>query len=459
MFVLAGAVKLFRKAEGVGEFKHHTMLVHEAMKTVAHRAKAEAIKRAWSTAGYFSSSSHPRLRLLYETDILPVSRAIAEEGVPTPASFEELKPFLGEAARRINANNNPVLVVNSDKELEQEELNFDQHGVWRILVGGNKLARGFTVEGLTISYYRRGVKNADALMQMGRWFGFRAGFRDLVRLHVTPDLRDAFESICRDEEDFRAELRQYTGFGADGRPLVTPAEIPPLVSSRMLRPTAASKMYNTVLVERRTLRKEPSSGYPGLSAKAALERNVNAFVPILEAAVGNEVTLTKDKSSFKAFQGTVSHTQMIEVLERLAWAHEDTFGPDLTWLKGLGPDRIVDWNVVLPQQKGRQVRLRGYGPISLHGRTYEKDGDRLRGNSTSLHREAIENAAKETPLTGWMLLYPVVHKDRDIEEDDPDGVVMAIRLQLPGAATPIDRRPLAYRTLDTNKPLYTVVRG
>jgi hypothetical protein len=461
-FVLAGAVKLFRREFGVGEFKHHTMLVHEAMKTEAHRAKAETIKTTWRTAGYFSSSCHPRLRHIYLNDILPVTRATAPE-LPVPATFEELARYLGNTAQLIGGNGNPVLVVNSDQDIEQEELNFEQHGVWRILVGGNKLARGFTIEGLTVSYYRREVKAADALMQMGRWFGYRDGYRDLVRLHVTPNLRDAFESICRDEEDFRAELRQYVGFGADGQPLVTPAQIPPLVSSRMVRPTAASKMYNAELAERRTLKKEPSSGYPALSDKAALERNIDACVPLLQAALAERRTMTCGKSEFEAFFGTVSHEDLVQVLQALRWAHDHTFAPDIEWLRGLGPDRITSWRILLPQQKsGHTASFRGLGPFSLHGRAHDgPDKDRLRGNSTSVHRNAVEEAMREDdPLIGWLTLYPVVYKNRlSIPADDPNEVVMAIRLDLPGTAAPVDKRPLAYRVRDKTKPDYMVVTG
>lgn len=456
-FVLAGAVKLFRRERGVGPLKHHTMLVHEAMKTDVHRAKTEVIQRAWNEGGYFSSSSHSRLRDLFENDLLPVSRATAPD-IPIPDSFDELLAYLGNAARLISANGNPVLVVNSDKEIEQEDLDFDKRPVWRILIGGNKLARGFTVEGLTVSYYRRDVKAADALMQMGRWFGFRQGYRDLVRLYVTPGLRDAFESICRDEEDFRAELRQYAEM-VDGRPLITPAQVLPLVTSHMLRPTAAAKMYNAVLVERRTLNKEPSSGYPSLNNKGALERNVDACVPLLTAAM-KERTGRGERGQFDAFHGTVTHAEMMDVLGRLEWAHENTFKPDLAWLRGLGEDRITDWNVVLPQQKsGRQAIIRGLGPFSLHGRAVE--ANHVRGNSTSADRKALESLKVAGSLTGWMLLYPVVRKCDDksvgLIETDPTDLVMAIRLELPATAAPTNGRPLAYRTRDSSRPPYSVV--
>ncbi|MEU4442984.1 Z1 domain-containing protein [Actinosynnema sp. NPDC023926] len=460
-FVLAAAVKLFRKNRGAGSYKHHTMLVHEAMRTAVHRDTAGIIKRTWAEAGYYSPSSHPRLRELYERDLLPVSRAIEPE-LPTPDSFEELARHLGEAIRRISPKGNPVLVVNSDKDIEQDDLDFGQHDVWRILVGGNKLARGFTVEGLTVSYYRRDVKDADALMQMGRWFGFRAGYRDLVRLYVTRGLRDAFESICRDEEEFRAELRQYAKM-IDGRPAVTPAQVPPLVTSRVLRPTAAAKMYNAVLVERRTLTKEPSSGYPELSRTDVLESNIDACVPLLVAAV-NEGSLVSLRGTTQGFLGTVTHNKMIAALSKLQWAHEDTFKPDLAWLIGLDEDQIRDWKVVMPQQKGgRRGILRGIGPLSLHGRALDPTAGtpRLRGNSTSADRAGVESLKTQNPSSGVMLLYPVVSTEPDYDpgsvDEDPREVVMAIRLELPGDAAPSDRRPLAYRTQDSGRPPYSVL--
>ena len=232
-FVLTGAIKLYREAHGSPQFKHHTMLVHEAMRTAVHKSRAQSIQDLWCRSGYLSGGSLGRLRELYDNDFAPVSKALKSDD-PIPSSFDELIPYLGGVARKIAPNGNPVLVINSDKDIEQEDLDFDKRSIWRILVGGNSLARGFTVEGLTVTYYSRNVGHAEALMQMGRWFGFRPGYRDLVRLFITPKVRDAFEGACRDEEHFRSELRQYATM-IDGRPMITPLDIPPLVIRHDLR--------------------------------------------------------------------------------------------------------------------------------------------------------------------------------------------------------------------------------
>ncbi|WP_433408903.1 Z1 domain-containing protein [Saccharomonospora azurea] len=458
-FVLAGAIKLYREAHGLVPFRHHTMLVHEAMRTAVHKDRSEFIQELWSSGGYLSGSGFARLRELYETDFRPVASAL-DFHYPTPASFTELQPFLGVTARRIAPNGDPVLVVNSDKDIEQEELDFDQRSIWRILVGGNKLARGFTVEGLTVTYYSRAVGHAEALMQMGRWFGFRPGYRDLVRLFLPPDIRDSLEAACRDEEYFRRELRQYATM-VDGRPRITPEEVAPLVMRHGLRPTAANKMYNAKLVERRTRTKEPSSGYPPLSDQAALDHNIDACVPLLNATKDDPISLGGGRSSFEALVGTVSHQQMVDVLRKLKWATPETFKPDLAWIASLPEDVLNQWFIVFPQRR-RRVNIRGIGDFSVHGRKVER-GDRIRGNSETAHRSALDALPGRTPTSGSALVYPVMNKD---EVDDevavngyPKRLVMALMLQLPDSAVPQDRKPLVYQVAVPDEPLYALVDG
>lgn len=245
-FVLSGAMKLFRAADGTPEapFRHHTMLVHESVKKDDHAELALRINSMWHEAGYASMAGHDRLAALFADDFSRVSEAHAG-GLPTPSSYDELRPYVSRARQLIGQGGRPVIVVNgdSDRYFEQLGLDFDRTPrVWKILVGGTKLSRGFTVEGLTVTYYRRTTQQADTLMQMGRWFGFRPGYRDLVRLYIgrneplgksgTVDLYEAFEAICRDEEDFRGQLARYAEL-IDGKPQLTPAQIPPLVSQHL----------------------------------------------------------------------------------------------------------------------------------------------------------------------------------------------------------------------------------
>jgi hypothetical protein len=319
---------------------------------------------------------------------------------------------------------------------------------------------------LTISYYRRKAGQADTLMQMGRWFGFRRGYKDLVRLYTTPGLYDAFDAICRDEQYFRDELRQYAVM-VDGEPVVTPAEIPPLVASHMLRPTAAVKMYNAQLTERRSLGKEPSSGYPAKKDKRLAE-NIKAVLPLMDAVTTSVQILPGDVMTYRgmAFRskcGVISHAGLLGVLTKLQWANEESFRADLTWLTRLGPKEIDEWVVVLPQPKaGRTASFHGRGPFGLHGRTCTETDGRIRGNSESKHRIAIrDEAAKPGNKTGYVLLYPVADKE-DLptwpdHSENPSEVVMAVSIRLPGSAEPRDGKVLKFQTKDTSKPRYSVI--
>ena len=75
-----------------------------------------------------------------------------------------------------------------------------------IVVGGDKLSRGLTLEGLTISYFTRGSSTYDTLMQMGRWFGFRPGYLDLCRLFTTKLLRGYFAHISMATENLASQF-------------------------------------------------------------------------------------------------------------------------------------------------------------------------------------------------------------------------------------------------------------
>jgi Z1 domain len=455
-YILAGAVKLYRANQGFGRFRHHTMLVHEAMERALQREQADHIRKLWNSAGYHSPTCLDRLRALYESDTLPVSRAKGQLSTP---SFNELFPYIAGAVERIGQTGNPVLVVNSDK-IEGEELDFDSNEVWRILVGGNKFARGFTIEGLTISYYGRSTKNADTLMQMGRWFGFREGYQDLVRLYTTPELYEAFEAVCLDEEYFRNEIRQYAVM-VDGKPQVIPAQVPPLVASHLqrLRPTAPNRMYNAVLAQRRTSDKEPT-GYPRLSDHKALARNTQAFMPLLQAASIEPARLVTHRGrTFETFETEVAHVDVLQVLRALTWDNEECFKADLAWLETLTSDELDRWLVWLPQLKNpRTAKIGGLGPFSLHTRA---GADYLSVKTTVDDRWAIE-ARIRTPesRSGGMLIYPMIpngFQHLPGTDIDPGALVMAFRLELPESAAPADGRLVTFVARDSSRPNQPII--
>ena len=485
-FVLTGAIKLYREERGDGKFRHHTMLVHHAMQRAVHSEKAEDVRTAWRKGGYYSADCFDRLRELFDKDFAPVAQAIAPKDL-VPADFEGLTDYISVAVRRIGQSGDPVIVVNSDKSLENEEIDFDGRAVWRILVGGNSLARGFTVEGLTISYYRRMTKQQDTLMQMGRWFGFRPHYKDLVRLYIDPTLHSAFEASCRDEEHFRAELRQYAD-PVDGEKQITPVEIPPLVAQHLswLKPTATNKMYNAELAERRSpgMAVEPRGWPAALSLK---EANTAAFKPLLDAttkyvrlrgAIPDEKEFgTSGAWDYHAWVGRVSHETLLNAIRSLHLVPRDALTPDLRWLVSLTEEQIDGWVVILPQQKGTSTRRRilGHEPISVFIRQRLKT-DYYGAISEIAHRRPIElikrgrgNIGEEAPLpakehSGAILIYPVVDRDETTpipgatdDELKPSQVTLAFHLVAPQTAVGRDKRLVLFTTRVTSERNVAIV--
>lgn len=77
-----------------------------------------------------------------------------------------------------------------------------------IVIGGLSLSRGFTLEGLSVSYFLRTTIYYDTLMQMGRWFGYRIGYEDICRVYLTDDLYNKFAFIIEATNDLVNRLKE-----------------------------------------------------------------------------------------------------------------------------------------------------------------------------------------------------------------------------------------------------------
>lgn len=368
-WVVAGAIKKYREANSDLRYRHHTMLVHESVKKDDHAVTASDVRTIWSRSKFNSSEGFARLEKLYTNDYLPVMGARAA-GAPIPSTFEELKPFIGTALAAITIDGDPVLIVNSDKEIQaqQKKLDFEADKVWRILVGGTQLSRGFTVEGLTTSYFRRKAGQADTLMQAGRWFGFRPGYQDLVRLYIRRDskvdLYEAFEALLMDEEAFRAELGKYAGFDEHDMPLLEPRQIPPLVSQHLpwLKPTARNKMWNAVIANKAPTDIQDLYSLPDRGSEENRKNFDQVVVPLLAHAT-TDVELSyelDDKKELmqRARVGLIGAHEFLQLFDLLTWhpvSETNIKGLRRFIGKATNDQKITDWAVVWawPNSGGR----------------------------------------------------------------------------------------------------------
>lgn len=96
----------------------------------------------------------------------------------------------------------------SDDSLDYEVHSKNKQDAFFIAVGGQTLARGLTLEGLVVSYFLRNSKAYDTLMQMGRWFGYRHGYLNLVKIWMPLETANAFSQIATATDEVFQELRR-----------------------------------------------------------------------------------------------------------------------------------------------------------------------------------------------------------------------------------------------------------
>ncbi len=189
-YMLGCAVRALRGQEN----EHSSMLIHVTRFIDVQERVYEQVKNlirdfkeilAYGEEGS-SAVLLEEMKALWENDFVKSNKVIAKILTVT----QSIK------VRRINGTAGDVL-------------DYEQHknkGLNVIAIGGDKLSRGLTLEGLIVSYFTRPSRMYDTLMQMGRWFGYRDGFIDVCRLYAPQGLIDWFQHITDASDELRKEF-------------------------------------------------------------------------------------------------------------------------------------------------------------------------------------------------------------------------------------------------------------
>lgn len=212
-FIISSAVRNVRSYQQI--FQHKSMLIHVS-KFIDVQKKIEVelidlieiikeIVEEDDSKEFFYES----LKFIYENYFYQYTKEVVNKETNT-ITFEELKHhekgfqfLIGEISRNIYRMSGRG---GQKPEYEKYKKQYG-HGLTTIVIGGDKLSRGVTFEGLSTTYFLRCSKMYDTLMQMGRWFGYRDGYEDLCRLYTSNDLLESFVQINIASEQLRARIR------------------------------------------------------------------------------------------------------------------------------------------------------------------------------------------------------------------------------------------------------------
>lgn len=217
-FILSTAARRVRKQIEV----HNSMLIHVSrfiiwQDRIASLVDAELKfyqRQIEMNTGFVLAD----LREIWYKDYIVTTNAILNEPYIykdpeiSKISWEEISKELYAASAKME-----VRAVHGDKKLDElsyhniSPLDYfasEQSGTYLsvIAVGGDKLSRGLTLEGLTVSYYLRASKMYDTLMQMGRWFGYRPGYVDLCRIFTSRELSKWYKHITIASDEMKRDF-------------------------------------------------------------------------------------------------------------------------------------------------------------------------------------------------------------------------------------------------------------
>ncbi len=205
-FFVGVAIGLYEREDEEGE--NRSMMIHPSIERNYHLMFARwvrNIKGHWESV--LDDESHPEYATLIKE--MKVAFDGLSQTYEMPCHFDDIVPYLYDAI-----SETAIQELNTRNQNRIPSIDWKGDYSW-ILVGGIGLDRGFTVEGLTVSYMPRsiGVGNADNIQQRARFFGYKKEYLGLCRIYLTDENIDAFRDYVTHEESVRESISRHMGNG------------------------------------------------------------------------------------------------------------------------------------------------------------------------------------------------------------------------------------------------------
>lgn len=347
-FIISGAARAIR---GQGE-AHNSMLIH-----INRRNGDQENLRAWVESEFailkngITSNENEIIHFLediWNKDYIPTSSAIAV--------FEQLenwKDILKEIQYFVQKIQIMTINGESDDALDYET--YRKEGLHVIAIGGDKLSRGLTLEGLTVSYYLRSTNANDTLMQMGRWFGYKGIYKDLCRLYITEELSKDFVDLALSNYEFYEKLKKMKEQGAK------PTEFGLSIRSNdRMTVTNRNKMQQAKVT---TILKSFSGKKPQMvnieKSTSDIKFNFNLTEKFIES-LGTSPKI--DPTHHTSFWNNINLNAIIEYLTKFKTSIESEISSPLKWSEYL--KRLLDVNkytdahvAIISIQRGDSINL------------------------------------------------------------------------------------------------------
>ncbi|EAE3409283.1 TPA: Z1 domain-containing protein [Listeria monocytogenes] len=378
-----------------------SMLIHTSFKISHHEIIGKKVNEylRYMRANY--EEIIPRLHEMYEDESLDFKRSYFLDGLKNYSTPEEVPDYpewqvieryidrlfrltedefvshinIGEEGQPVYHKGIHLAIDNSQSKADNQIMRLVYPSKEQmpniapafIVIGGNTLSRGLTLEGLTTTYFLRTTNQADTLMQMGRWFGYRKGYEIFPRVWLDRLALERFQFLSQMNEELREEIGVYAEKG------LTPIGYAPRIKNssnyQLIRITSNNKMQSAEAKE---------FDFAGFNTQTiyfendqlTLENNLkqtNKFLnSLMKPEVKNNHMIWRDvdvdqvKEFLEVYKVCNSDTKMSGLPALIEWAQKNS-------------EKLSKWSVVLSsvgsvaETKGidSEWNIHGYSPKTV----------------------------------------------------------------------------------------------
>lgn len=258
-----------------------------------------------------------------------------------------------------------------------------------IVIGGATLSRGLTIEGLISTYFLRSVGQADTLMQMGRWFGYRKGYELLQRLWITDKTKQQFEFLSELDQDLRNEIMRMDVMG------IKPQNYGPKVKNTpkysLIRITAKNRMQSAQASE-----VDYTGGtiqtYIFSPDKNILKNNINAVEEFLNDLGNCDNNKSNKYSKDKIIWRNINYQIICNMLKKYKYSERLKAFNDINslceWISKVTKEgKMENWNVIVSGNKNDT-----YGSWNINGeKVYKVSRSKKIEDSESVNVGVLSN--------------------------------------------------------------------
>ena len=410
-FLLSTAVRNLRGQRN----KPNTMLVHvvrfvDQQDIIKRRLQDYVQNGIFNYVQFGDAGIRDDFQQIYENDYLPTTQKLKVGFSKYTNGCDAIDFTLvwGEIKRIVEKKELQVWSVNSNSNDGLIYKNYQGMPFNVIAVGGDKLSRGLTLEGLTVSYFTRSANAMDTLMQMGRWFGYRPGYLDLCRLYTTADLYGKFETISYSVANLLSQFDDMNTLKSNpehfGLKIATDPGI--LISARNKVRSGADYQsdFSAKLTQTRLLDADPD----------IIESNYEAVDSLLSSLDQNRLDVPghktyyevtgRNRSTGKTFWTGVSGMIVADFFDRYHTSKSATKASGhhiADYIREMmRHNGLVDWTICLAATGGDATSMIATGsewPIPVHGivRNKDKEEDYSRVDDVTRDIHVLTSAGDE----------------------------------------------------------------